>query len=216
MSDQSKPALYALTPSAHATIMAALACYADRVGDAFVENGYEDVATNGGTLPLLNEKQISELAESLNNPGLDFSAIVPLFAESSEDSPYVAAARENQREGSFEIDDPAVVSRSDAGAYVMGWMWVDDDTAGLNTYWSIQLGAGTNVPPHEGGTGPDEPVWYFDDEQQFDRAKAYATTRGAAFTEGSTNDLPREEFTSDFDEFKDYLDLDHAEEARSQ
>lgn len=31
------------------------------------------------------------------------------------------------REGQCEIDDDAIVSISDGGAYVMAWVWVEDD-----------------------------------------------------------------------------------------
>lgn len=45
---------------------------------------------------------------------------------------YRAAAMGKAREGSIEVDDLAVVSGSEHGAYVMAWMWVpstpaDDD-----------------------------------------------------------------------------------------
>lgn len=34
------------------------------------------------------------------------------------------------REGQCEIDEDAVVSRGDDGAYVMAWLWVSDDDQG--------------------------------------------------------------------------------------
>ena len=47
--------------------------------------------------------------------------------------PYVEAAVERwSRDGEIEIDEDAVVSRGDdPGAYVMGWLWVTNEDAGL-------------------------------------------------------------------------------------
>jgi hypothetical protein len=43
-----------------------------------------------------------------------------------------AAQAEYHEEGELEFDDGAVVSHGeDAGAYVMCWRWVDDETAGV-------------------------------------------------------------------------------------
>jgi len=41
---------------------------------------------------------------------------------------YVKAAQEQyQRDGEIEVDDIAVVSDSENGAYVMAWVWVGED-----------------------------------------------------------------------------------------
>lgn len=43
------------------------------------------------------------------------------------DAEYIDAARqEYQTEGEIEIDDNAVVSRSNGGAYVQAWVWAYD------------------------------------------------------------------------------------------
>lgn len=68
--------------------------------------------------------------------GLSFSDALNAFAErrSDDEQSYVQAAREKvaNQEGSLEVDDNAVVSESDdGGAYVMGWVWVDAEEAGL-------------------------------------------------------------------------------------
>jgi hypothetical protein len=43
---------------------------------------------------------------------------------------YIEAARdEYQRDGEIEIDDDAVVSHSEEGAYVAAWVWVDKTQA---------------------------------------------------------------------------------------
>lgn len=206
MTNKTKPALYALTPEAHATVLTALRHYHGVIAGF---NDKRPATTAHGTVQPLDYDGIGELCKSIDHTGLDFSAIVPLFAESSEDSAYVRTARENQREGSFEIDDPAVVSHSDAGAYVMGWMWVDDDEAGLSTYWTLQLG--NTVPdgakPQAGQIVPPEPVWYFGDELDHERAVAYARELGFKYEAGSVGRLPDdEEGVSDFEEFKEYAD----------
>jgi len=40
---------------------------------------------------------------------------------------YRAAAQEIAREGEIEVDDGAVVSLSEDGAYVQAWLWVNSD-----------------------------------------------------------------------------------------
>lgn len=134
MTDQKKPALYALTPEAHATVLAALRLYQSNL-DAFgdLPEGINDIASNCGTLQPLEADDINALCEGLNHPGLDFSAIVPMFAELAQHSPYVAAARDMAKDGEIEVDDPAVVSKGDDdGAYVMSWMWVSNHAAGID------------------------------------------------------------------------------------
>lgn len=48
------------------------------------------------------------------------------------DERYIAAAEGLSivREGECEIDEQAVVAHSEAGAYVMAWVWVSDDDHG--------------------------------------------------------------------------------------
>ena len=46
---------------------------------------------------------------------------------------YRAAAFRQMRCGELEIDDSAVVSKGDdPGAYVMAWLWVSDEDAGID------------------------------------------------------------------------------------
>jgi len=46
---------------------------------------------------------------------------------------YRASAMRQIREGELEIDAGAVVSKGDdAGAYVMAWLWISDELAGIN------------------------------------------------------------------------------------
>jgi len=49
-------------------------------------------------------------------------------------APYRAAAAEQSSDGELEIDPGAVVSKGgDRGAYVMAWIWISDEDAGIET-----------------------------------------------------------------------------------
>ncbi|MGZ8317475.1 MAG: hypothetical protein ACXWVD_00090 [Telluria sp.] len=74
-------------------------------------------------------------------------------------------------------------------------------------YYTIQMGAGTDVPLIEGGTGPDEPVWYFDLKEQFDLAVAQAAKMDVAITTGSAESVPDGDFVSDAAEFAEYVTM---------
>jgi hypothetical protein len=66
--------------------------------------------------------------------GLSVGDAINGFA-SDDDDPFVKAAREHYASGSdgdIEIDRCAVVSQSDEGAYVMGWLWVSNERAGID------------------------------------------------------------------------------------
>ena len=69
----------------------------------------------------LNEDECSKLASRLNTYLADDTKD-QRFRDAAEDLAWV-------REGECEIDDHAVVSPSDDGAYVMAWVWVDRDVA---------------------------------------------------------------------------------------
>ncbi len=61
----------------------------------------------------------------LKREGLSFADCVGVFGSRKSGNRWVAAAERNYgEEGSIEIDDEAVVSKSEEGAYVMGWLWV--------------------------------------------------------------------------------------------
>jgi hypothetical protein len=140
MTDTTKPALYALTPEQHATVIAALLYHAASRLEKEVTNELAGkvapapapITTVHGVLQPLDSNGTNQLIKALNHTGLDFSAIVPMFAIRAQHDPYVKAAREKQEEGEIEVDDPAIVSRGDDdGAYVMGWMWVSNREAGF-------------------------------------------------------------------------------------
>jgi hypothetical protein len=130
-----KPALYALTPQQHATVLIALGHYQGMVASMALANTPDKRPVNtahGSVVPLFAPTSVNDLYASLNHTGLDFSAVVPLFGEDESD-PYVAAALGHASEGELEVDVPAVVSRGDdPGAYVMAWIWITDEEAGVS------------------------------------------------------------------------------------
>lgn len=71
---------------------------------------------------------------TLIEDGLTFGACVNVFGEQDgvERQTYIGAAKdEYQDEGRIEIDDNAIISKSeDGGAYVMAWVWVEARDAG--------------------------------------------------------------------------------------
>ena len=106
-------ALYALTPEEHATVLGALRHYQRDMSTAAVE-------------------QIEQLIQSLNHHGLEFGEVVNLIGV-DEDNPYVAAAHEHRllSEGTLEVDPKTITRESDEGAYVMAWLWVSNEDAGV-------------------------------------------------------------------------------------
>jgi hypothetical protein len=50
----------------------------------------------------------------------------------ADEAAFIAAAAEKYgRDGEIEVDDNAVVSHGDRGAYVMGWLYIYNNEAGL-------------------------------------------------------------------------------------
>lgn len=72
---------------------------------------------------------------------------------------------------------------------------------------SIQIGLGSDVPLHEGGTGPDEPVWYFDSDEQFNLAVRGAEELGVGYNVADVHELPEDEIVTDAEEFLEYVRL---------
>jgi len=66
--------------------------------------------------------------EALKTQGLSFSQCVKAFAAEEGDLFHAAARRTANDE--FEVDDCAVVSRGDGGAWVSSWTWVSNESAG--------------------------------------------------------------------------------------
>ena len=70
--------------------------------------------------PRLNT-EVEAIRERLQHY-LSEGALNQAYRNAAEDQSYV-------REGEVEVDDKAVVSESDEGAYVMGWIWVPREDA---------------------------------------------------------------------------------------
>lgn len=67
------------------------------------------------------KRRIDDRLSDLNNP-----AQMDIWSQYS-----TAAFDVHHVDGKLEIDDYALVSESDGGAYVMAWVWVSYDQAGL-------------------------------------------------------------------------------------
>jgi len=71
---------------------------------------------------------------SLHSPLLSFFDCVQQRA-APEDDPYVAAARKSplvfDNECNVQIDERTVTYQGDGGAWVMAWLWVADEEAGV-------------------------------------------------------------------------------------
>jgi hypothetical protein len=188
MSTPSKPALYALTPEAHATVMLALG----HLQGMLASRPDARPATYAhGTVTPLDYAGIDRLRQDLNHTGLDFGPVVNLLG-SDESNPYVAAALESDhlREGEIEVDVPTIVSEGDDnGAYVMAWIWIKAP------YQTLQL-----------NLDPAEPVFYFDDVAEFDNAVEIANKLGLTYSIENAFELPPDEEVSDADEFESYAE----------
>lgn len=133
MSDQTKPALYALTPAQHATVMAALRLYQHELGihTSYVHyDAIRTIASGDESWPRLTAKQIDPLCKGLDHGGLDIGDVVNILG-AADDDPYVAAAQEKNTSDSVSLDGNPVVSYGEGGAQVMAWIWVSDDDAGV-------------------------------------------------------------------------------------
>lgn len=136
MDDDIKSGLYLLNDAQHATVLAALQLYQQQKDVPYPGAQWlQDMASNGDTVTPLDSDEIDALCEDLDHHGLAFRDVVPIFAEDDR-NPYVAAAHDSRHleEGGVEVDAEAVVSKGeDAGAYVMAWLWVSDEEAGIAT-----------------------------------------------------------------------------------
>lgn len=75
---------------------------------------------------------IQERLAALKAEGLTFGACITAFGVDRDTDPFAKVAFENyQDEGSTEIDDFTVLSKSKDGAYVMAWVWVSNEEAGI-------------------------------------------------------------------------------------
>lgn len=148
----------AIEPAEMATILAALRFYQEK-GQGDPDNRSDDIheiATRGDAVVSLDAAAIDDLCERLNtlsatqpdlearllaliDGGLNFGRAVPVFAEHQRRTePGLSAYADAPgplgmcREGELEVDGDAIVSESaDGGAYVMAWLWVSDEDAGV-------------------------------------------------------------------------------------
>ena len=84
--------------------------------------------------PGLSSDSASTLLAALVGDGLRFGDCLAAFA-SEPDDPFAQAARENYQSGSdgdIDLDDRPVLSPSDDGAYVLAWVWVSKEDAGIS------------------------------------------------------------------------------------
>lgn len=121
-----------------------------------------DIATDGGEVSVLDNADIDALCEALNGDtdnaaqlrrlianGLEFGTVLNVFGEHQAEKkpellPYSNGV-ENTRtwqdapDGDVVIDDAPLVSKGDAnGAYVLAWIWVSDEDAGVFTEIEIE------------------------------------------------------------------------------
>jgi hypothetical protein len=142
------------TDAEHATILAALRHYQASALNEKDQSIY-DIASNGGELSPLDDKSIDDLCDRINQScppcqalgealqnHLTFGDIVEMFGVSSSDDPYAKAACQQASEGELEVDGMTVVSRGeDQGAYVMGWIWISNEEAGLKPNTELLVAA---------------------------------------------------------------------------
>lgn len=121
-----KPRLYSLTEQERVTMVVALRLMQKMPALPNATNKLDEL----GAIRELGKVGIDALCESINHSGIEFAQITPLFGQ-DESNPYVARALNLAREGELEVDVPAVISDSEEGAYVMAWMWVSREDAGL-------------------------------------------------------------------------------------
>ena len=145
----------ALEAAELATVLAALRFYQEegRGDPANRSDAIHDIATACDEVTSLDASAIDALCERLNTSpprgalqslidhGLSFADVVPLFAEHQRtNEPHLTAYVDGAdnlkivRDGELEIDGDAIVSKgSDGGAYVMAWLYVEDEDAGITT-----------------------------------------------------------------------------------
>lgn len=98
-----------------------------------------DPGAIGAALGLPTAPTLPDRLRALIAEGLEFSAALSIFTDHQKATkPHLSVYRDNAdsmsyvREGEVEVDDNAIVSKGDgAGAYVLGWVWVEDEAAGI-------------------------------------------------------------------------------------
>ncbi len=83
---------------------------------------------------LMSLSDLRELQHHIGHKHRICKAIAKAFRELDDPAlaKYRAAALASSRDGELEIDPSAIVSKGDdEGAYVMAWLWITDDDAGI-------------------------------------------------------------------------------------
>lgn len=123
-----KTGLYAFTDQQQVTVLAALRLMQKLPSFPDAINSVDEL----GIVRSLDNEGIDALCESISHSGLTFSEITTLFGQ-DERNPYVPCALKRQHDYELEVDVPTVISdaANGLGAYVMGWVWIDREDAGL-------------------------------------------------------------------------------------
>lgn len=79
------------------------------------------------------EKSLVDELNELKKRGLKFSDCVEAFGVDHSNAYAKAAAEQCTVDGEVEVDDPTVLSQSENGSYVMAWVWVSNEDAGILT-----------------------------------------------------------------------------------
>jgi hypothetical protein len=87
--------------------------------------------------------------------------------------------------------------------------------------YTIQFGLGPDVPLEEGGSGADEPIWYFDKYNEFSDSVTLLQQHQIDFVPGTVPSDQRDivsaggdDRISDYDDFKEYVGLELMARAR--
>ncbi len=100
-----------------ATVLAALRVW-QRCGlTADTPTPEDSMASDDGTISILQPAEIDKLCEKLN--------------ETEDASGWIAQARELYGSDEIEIDEDAVLSQGDEGAFVSAWVWVSNEEMGI-------------------------------------------------------------------------------------
>lgn len=93
------------------------------------------IATNEGEVPALTVEDLDQLAQQLNDGDLTPTRLDQVVEDlkGQADDPFIHAARELWANDECEIDDIAIVSEGDDGAFVSAWVWVSNSEAGIET-----------------------------------------------------------------------------------
>lgn len=142
----SKKKIIVCSDAEHSTIIAALRHYQQQemTEESKRCEFLSDIATNGGQHEGLDSEEVNELVMSINfapekdevtqalkDNGYTLGDVITAY-QVDESNPYVKGALEKNEEGEMQLDCPTVVSEGDdEGAYVMAWVWVSDEEAGI-------------------------------------------------------------------------------------